>query len=169
MNGGVCFTSFSIGRLDAAIDPPIGRLETSFGVMQARLLYEHYRSLCQSERFRSLHKRANPPRLVWDCTGIPPQAVWHYIQTLVAPGTVIMLPPSTLEMYREVSLLPMSLIDAKRVERILTSALEMEISLDERVEQLVNEEIARSLNAFSQLLDVIEQKRIRSHLDVRSP
>jgi hypothetical protein len=64
-------------------------------------------------------------------------------------------------MYREVSLLPTSLTDDERVEQIPTGGLQMEISLDERVDQLVNEESTRSLNSFRQLLDTIEQKRMR--------
>lgn len=92
---------------------------------------------------------------------MPPQAAWRYIQTLAAPETVMMLSPSTLEMYREVSLLPTSWTNDERVEQILTSGLQMEIPLDEWVEQLVNDERARSLNDFDQLLDAIEQKRIR--------
>jgi transaldolase len=63
-----------------------------------------------------------------------------------------MLSPATLAMYREVCLLPTSRTDDKRAEQILTSGLQMEISLDELVDQLLNQEMARSLNAFSQLL-----------------
>jgi transaldolase len=157
----VCFASVSIGRLDAVINPLIANSETSLGVMQARLLYQHYRQLCQSERWRSLPEGVKPLRLVWDCTDIPPKAAWRYLQTLAAPETVMMLSPSTLEMYREVSLLPTSLTNNERVERILTGGLQMEISLDERVDQLVNEDIARSLNVFRQLLDTIKKKRMR--------
>ena len=72
----------------------------------------------------------------------------------------MMLSPSTLEMYREVSLLPTSLTDDERVEQIPTSGAR-ELSLDELVDQLVNEERARSLNVFSQLLEAIEKKRMR--------
>lgn len=59
-------------------------------------------------------------------------------------------------LYREVSLLPPSLTDSERVEQLGTSRLQMEISWNERVEQLVNEERFRSFNAFQQLLDTIE-------------
>ncbi len=157
----VCFVSLSMGHLDAVINPLIANSETSLGVMQARLLYQHYRQLCQSERWRSLPEGVKPLRLVWDCTDIPPKSAWRYLQTLAIPETVMMLSPSTLEMYREVSLLPTSLTDNERVERILTSGVQVEISLDERVEQLVNEEMIQALNAFQQLLDTIEQKRMR--------
>lgn len=157
----VCFVSVSIGRLDAVINPLIANSETSLGVMQARLLSQHYRQLCQSERWRSLPEGAKPLRLVWDCTDIPPESAWRYIQTLAASETVMMLSPSTIEMYREVSLLPTSLIDDERVEQIPTSGVQMDLSFDERVEQIVTEERARSLNAFRQLLEAIKKKRMR--------
>jgi transaldolase len=99
-------------------------------------------------------------RLVWDCTDLLPEAAWYYLQALAAPETVMLLSPSTLELYREVSLLPTSRTE-EQIEQLPISGLQMEISLDERVEQLVNEERARSLNAFHQLLDTIDHKRRR--------
>jgi transaldolase len=157
----VCFANVSMNHLDALFDPLIANSETSLSMVQARLLYQHYRQLCHSDRWKSLPKGAKPPRLVWDYTNIPPEAAWRYLQMLALPETVIMLPPSTLELYREVSLLPTSWTDDERVEQLPTSGLQMEISLDKRVEQLVNEERARSLDAFHQLLDTIEKKRMR--------
>ncbi len=50
VSNGVCFASFAIDRLDAAINPLLAHSETSFGMMQSRLLYEHYQMLCQRER-----------------------------------------------------------------------------------------------------------------------
>ncbi|MBD2059087.1 transaldolase [Oculatella sp. FACHB-28] len=154
----VCFVSVSMGRLDAVIDPLIANSKTSFSLMQAKLLYQHYRQLCQCERWRSLPEGAKPLRLVWDCTDISPESAWHYLQMLAAPETVMMLSPSTLELYREVSLLPTSLTDNEQVEKILANGAR-ELALDE-LDQLVNEERARSLNAFGRLLEVIEKKRM---------
>ena len=68
----------------------------------------------------------------------------------------MLLSPSTLEMYRKISLLPTRLIDDESDEQILTS--ETEILSYEQIDQLVNEEMARSLDAFQQLLDTIEHK-----------
>nr|WP_277883372.1 transaldolase family protein [Nostoc flagelliforme] len=152
---GVCFVSFAIDRLDVAINPLIADSETSFGMMQSRLLYEHY----QNQRQRSLPKGAKPLRLVGDCTDISPKFAWYYIQALTVPETVILLSPSTLEMYRKVSLLPIRQINGESDEQIIIS--ETEILSDKRVDQLVNEEMARSLNAFQQLLDTIKHKRRR--------
>jgi transaldolase len=153
----VCFTSIPIDHLDRALDPLITDTETSFSVMQAKLLYQRYRNLCQSERWKSLPKGTKPLRLVWDCTDILPQFAWHYIQALTVPETVMLLSPSTLEMYRKVSLLPTRLIDNESDEQILIS--ETEILSNEQIEQLVNEEIVRSLDAFQRLLDTIKHKR----------
>ncbi|MBW4565595.1 MAG: transaldolase [Mojavia pulchra JT2-VF2] len=149
---GVCFASFAIYRLDAAINPLIAHSETSFGMMQSRLLYEHY----QSQRQRSLPQGAKPLRLVWDCTDIPLESAWQYFQ-IATPETVMMLEPSTLLRYRKVSLLPTRLIDGESDEQIITS--ETETLSDEQIDQLVDKEMARSLNAFQQLLDTIEHKR----------
>jgi transaldolase len=99
-------------------------------------------------------------RLVWDCTDISPESAWRYLLTLAAPETVMMLSPSVLEMYREVSLLPTSMTDDESAEQLLARG-SREISLDKLIDQLVNEEMARSLNAFHQLLDTIEHRRIR--------
>ncbi|MBD2450238.1 transaldolase [Nostoc sp. FACHB-152] len=124
VSNGICFVSFAIDRLDAAINPLMAHSEISFGMIQSRLLYEHYQMLCQSESWRSLPKGAKPLRLVWDCTDIPPKFAWHYIQALRVPETV-MLPPSLLEMYRKVSLLPLKLIDDESDEQMITSATEI--------------------------------------------
>jgi transaldolase len=63
----VCSVSVSIGRLNEMTDPQIANAEASFNMMQARLLYQHYRILRHSERWRSLPEGAKPLRLVWDC------------------------------------------------------------------------------------------------------
>lgn len=157
----VCFTSVAIGRLDAVMAPLIAHSELSFGTMQARLLYQHYRQLGQSERWRSLPEGVKPLRLVWDCTEMLPALAWCYLQILVVPETVMLLSPATLATYREVSLVPTSLIDDEQVEQILPNGLQMNAALDEWVDQLVNEERTRSLHAFERLLEAIAQKRSR--------
>ncbi|MBD2561718.1 MULTISPECIES: hypothetical protein [Nostoc] len=52
------------------------------------------------------------------------------------------------------------------LEQILASSLQMEISLDEIANQIVNdEEIARSIKALARLLNIIEQKRTYRYLN----
>jgi transaldolase len=96
---------------------------------------------------------------VWDCTDVPPASTWPYLEHLAFPETVVMLLPSILEMYREVSLLPTGLINTGSAEQSLIRESQMEISLNQLVEQFVNEKITRSLNTYQQLIDTIEHKR----------
>jgi transaldolase len=155
----VCFASVSISCLNEVTDPSIANSEPLFNMMQARFLYQHYRMLHHSERWRSLPKGAKPLRLVWDCTDIPSESAWRYLQQLTFPETVIMLLPSTLEMYRGVSLLPNHWTDSEQDGRLVSGL--SDYSLGEHIEQLVNREMTRSLSTFYQLLDTIEHKRIR--------
>lgn len=119
MSNAVCFASFAIGQLDTAMNQLIAHSETSLGMMQFRLLHEHYQMLCQSvseafpleTRWRSLPKGIQPLRLVWDCTNVLSESACHYLQPLATPETVMLLEPSMLERYREVSLLPVSVTD----------------------------------------------------------
>jgi transaldolase len=158
-----CFTSFSMGRFDAAVHllTPSSPETTSFGVVQANLLYQHYRDIYQSDRWKTLCKEANPLRLVWDCTDLHPQDAWRYIQALTVPETAIVLSRSTLEAYGEVSLLPTNLVNNyKEAEQVMATLPQTEISLNEIANRLVNEEVARSMKDFDQLLNTIERKRI---------
>lgn len=63
-----------------------------------------------------------------------------------------------LERYRQVSLLPVSLKEDEHAENQVTSEW-LELSLNEHADQLMNQEMTRSLNAFQQLLDTVDHKR----------
>lgn len=158
-----CFTSFSMSRFDTAVHRliPSSPETTPLGVIQANLLYQHYLSVYQSNRWKSLRKEANPLRLVWDCIDPYPQTAWRYIQALTVPETAIVLSQPTLEAYGAVSLLPTNLLNnLEKTEKILAKLWEVEASLDEVINCLINEEIAQSMKDFEQLLHTIEQKRI---------
>jgi len=146
-----CFASVSMGCLDAVMNSFVTNSEPLPSVSYARLLYQHYRQLSQSEGWRSLPREAKPLRLVWDCTDIPPESAWRCLQQLTFSETGMLLSPSTVELYRGVSLIRNQWADDEP----------REYRLDEQVEQLVEAEMAQSLTTFRQLLDTIEHKRIR--------
>ncbi|KAM3106790.1 transaldolase family protein [Phormidesmis sp. 146-33] len=157
-----CFTSFSMGHFNAAHSPTLSLPEpTSFGVVQANLLYQHYQDVYQSDRWKTLCRQANPLRLTWDCTDLHPQDAWRYVQALAFPETGIVLSRSTLEAYSEVSLLPTALIDNhKEVEQIIATLTQTEISLSKIANRLIDKEVARSMRDFKQLLNTIKRERI---------
>lgn len=158
-----CFSSFSMGCFDAIVHLliPSSLETTSFGVVQANLLYQHYQNVYQSDRWKTSYKEANSLRLVWDCTDLHPQDAWHYVQALAFPETAIVLSRSTLEAYSEVSLLPTALINNhKEVEQIMATLTQTEIPLSKIANRLIDEEVARSMKDFEQLLNTINRKRI---------
>jgi transaldolase len=154
-----CFASVSMGSLDAVMNSFMANSKPSFSVSQARLLYQHYRMLHHSEHWRILPEGIKPLRLVWDCTDIPPDSAWCYLQQLAFPNTEMLLSPSTIEMYRGVSLIRSHWADGELERRLVGEA--RECLLNEQVEQLMDAEMARSLTMFRQLLNTIEHKRIR--------
>jgi transaldolase len=156
-----CFTSFSMGCFNAvySLKPSLPE-PTSFGVVQANLLYQHYQNIHQSDRWTTLREKANPLRLVWDYTDLHPQDAWRYIQALAVPEAAIVISRSTLDAYGEVSLLPTNLMGALAgAEEIVATLPTIETFSDEITSQLIDEEIARSCSTFNQLLNTIEQKR----------
>ena len=155
----VCFVSVSMGCLDAVTSPFVANSESLPIVSHARILYQHYRTLYHSERWRSLPEEAKPLRLVWDCTDILPESAWRCLQQLAFPETRMLLSPSTVELYRGVSLIRNHGVDSEQLGRLVGES--REYLLDEQVARLVDAEMARSLTAFRQLLDTIEHKRRR--------
>lgn len=154
-----CFVSVSMGCLDTVINPFMTHSETLLSVIQSRLLYQHYRMLHHSKRWRNLPEGAKPLRLIWDCADISPDSAWCYLQQLAFPETGMLLSPSTVAMYRGVSLLPTHWADGESERRLVGEP--REYLLDAQVEQLMDTEMMRSLTAFHQLLDTIEHKRKR--------
>ncbi|MBD3881601.1 hypothetical protein IFO70_07525 [Phormidium tenue FACHB-886] len=98
-------------------------------MVQATLLYEHYHKLSQSVgeaflfeiRWRSLPEGAKPLRLVWNCTDISPESAWCYLQMLLAPETVMLLLPSTLERFNGSVPLPAACLPYKTIKWRLIS------------------------------------------------
>ena len=132
------------------------------GITQARMLYQHSQKLHHSDRWRVFKARANPLRLVWDCTCGQPDEIWRYIQFLEAPETSIVLSPSTLERCSEIALLhPNYLNNLQNTEQMVKQLVLLGIDLDQIIDQLTNEAIAKSLRSFDQLLTAIDQKKIQ--------
>jgi transaldolase len=146
----VCFASASMGCLDAMMHPFMASSDPTFSVIQARLLYQHYQMLHHSDRWQTLPEEVKPLRLIWDCTDIPPESAWCYLQQLAFPETGMLLSPSTVEMYRGVSLIRNHWTDGKQSGRLIGEP--REYLLDEQVKQLVDAEMARTLREAKLLL-----------------
>ena len=157
INEVACFASFPIFQWDSVLVPPLETI--SLGITQARMLYQHSQKLHHSDRWRVFKARANPLRLVWDCMGSQPDDIWRYIQFLEAPETSIVLSPSTLEKCSEIALLRPN--NLQNTEQIMKQLVPLGIDLDQIIDQITNEAIAKSLKSFDQLLSAIDQKKMQ--------
>jgi transaldolase len=163
--------SFSIGRLDEAVaklkttaqqqalqDSLLGRV----GIAQAKVVYQRYQAIYQTDRWQSLARLgAQPQRLLWDLTNInsarfPAQ---HYIESLVGAGTVIALSPQIIEDYDRFSPTQASLTIDVDLARQTLDNLEQIISLETIADRLLAEELQRSQDAYQQLLSAISHRR----------
>jgi transaldolase len=163
--------SFSIGRLDEAVAEQLKTtaqqqalqesLRGRVGIAQAKVVYQRYQAIYQTDRWQSLARLgAQPQRLLWDLTNInsarfPAQ---HYIESLVGAGTVIALSPQIVENSDRFSPTQASLpVDIDLARQTLEN-LEQIISLETIADRLLAEELQQSQDVYQQLLGTITKK-----------
>lgn len=92
--------SLFVSRWDvAAKDHVPASLHNRLGIAVAKQVYQSYRELLQSPRWRALRERgAVPQRLLWASTGTkdPAASDTLYVEALAAPDTINTLPEATL-------------------------------------------------------------------------
>lgn len=171
--------SFSVCRLDKVINALVtARLDTTtdeheraileslhnrVAIAQAKLTYQRYQVLYQSDRWQSLAARgAQPQRLLWDsgAIGNAPSDEWLFLESLIGTDTAIALSSTTLEEYRKYSPLRATLTEnLETAHQILESLPQLGISIDAIADRLLTEEVQQSIELFEQLLKTIAQKR----------
>jgi transaldolase len=176
--------SFSVSRLDEAItalitthleaeqerglpesfrgNAAICATRQRFAIAQAKVMYQRYQTVYQSDRWQALARLgAQPQRLLWDITNIR-NARFHaqdYIKSLVGAGTVLALSPLILEEQDQYSPTYASLtVDVDAAHQTLEN-LEQIISLETIAGRLLSEELQRSREAYEHLLRLIEHKQ----------
>lgn len=104
--------SFFVSRVDAEVDGRLSGIETpdaeelrgTVGVANARLAYRVYQQEFAAPRAQRLLARgAHIQRLLWASTGVkdPALADTYYIDELIAPETIITMPPATLAAFAD--------------------------------------------------------------------
>lgn len=166
--------SFFLSRIDVLVDKRLDALAHSGGksasslrgtaaIACARLAYQMYKEMQDSERWRRLAARgAQPQRLLWASTGTkdPVYSDIKYVEALIGPDTVNTLPPETLNAYRKHG------DSALRLEQDLAQAAEttaglatLGIDLEMVAQQLAEEGVIKFVEPFDKLLASLEQRR----------
>ncbi len=104
--------SFFVSRVDAAVDaaltaigsPEALDLRGRTAIANARLAYEAYEQVLQSDRWRALAATgAHPQRPLWASTGVknPEYRDTLYVDELIAPDVVNTMPQATLDAFAD--------------------------------------------------------------------
>ncbi|MEO0648745.1 MAG: bifunctional transaldolase/phosoglucose isomerase, partial [Cyanobacteria bacterium J06650_10] len=172
--------SFFISRIDSAIDNLIVNrqkdfagndqkiillksLEGQVAIANARLTYQHYLSLCRSERWQALiSKGAQPQRLLWASTGTKNSHYSDvlYIEELIGADTVNTTPPVTLAAFKDHGKPRNSLTEEIDIaEEIIACLPEVMIDFQSVTNYLLRQGVQLFQQAFDRLLSAVEQKR----------
>lgn len=161
--------SFFVSRVDSNIDPQLAKLgatalQGKAAVANAKLAYADFQKTFGAERFRRLAAAgARVQRPLWASTGTknPAYSDVLYVEELIGPDTVNTVPPQTLDAFRDHGAVRRTL-DAglSEAEGVFAELAGLGISMPAVTEQLEREGVKSFMDAFTQLLEAVEGRRL---------
>ena len=162
--------SFFVSRVDTAIDPQLDALGTEAaaavrgkaGVANAVLAYVAHQESLATPRWAELAAAgAHPQRPLWASTGVKDKAYPDtlYVDSLVAPGTVNTMPPTTLAAADDHASLAhpiASRIDQARTD--LDQLASLGIDLDKVTDTLEQEGVEKFVESWESLRSAVTAK-----------
>jgi transaldolase len=146
----------------AAGEDLVERLRGRLAVANARLAYQHYRSVFRGPRWEFLAaKGATPQRVLWASTSTknPAYPDTIYVEELIGPDTVNTMPEETIRAYQD---------HGRPRERLQTGVAEARKLLDQLAhagidyhdvtETLEREGVQKFSDSFAQLLGALDEK-----------
>lgn len=172
--------SFFVSRIDSAVDPLLStcasqatgevraELEAARGkvaVAWSKLAYRKFKQMLVQDDWRELmHDDARPQRLLWASTSTKNDAYSDvlYAEGLIGPDTVITLPPSTIDAFRDHGrvepTLERGLDDARQVLQVVERA---GISMPEVTERLLRDGVRKFVEPYDGTLAALAERRDR--------
>ena len=158
--------SFFISRVDSKVDallPKLSSLRGQAAIANARLAYEAFTEKFSEERWEELYpKGARLQRPLWASTSTknPQYPDTAYVNTLIGPHTVNTLPPKTLDAFRDHGVAEETITrQMDRVHALFGELEEEGISMDVVTQELEDEGVKAFADAFTALLETIEERR----------
>src|SRR6202008_1207493 len=168
--------SFFISRVDSEVDTRLDQIATSqatrlkgkAAIANARLAYQAHEEVIASQRWQQLAGLgAQPQRPLWASTGIKNHAYpdTMYVTELVAAGTVITMPGTTLAAFADHGEVTGKTIraryhDARRVLDQLGTAV---VDFDDVTGQLEREGLAKFEKSWNELSHTVAAELHRNH------
>jgi transaldolase len=159
--------SFSVGAIDAAIDPVLRAKEApelcgQTGISLAKLLYQRYRQIFSGPRWEQLARRkARSLRPKW--TRITPQdptlPLTHYANALIGPETVVTFTPNTLAAFEKSGKPALTLTqNLGEAEAHLEKVARAGVDLDDIVHNLQTEHLTMARAQYQSLIEAVTQR-----------
>ncbi|MFZ6028360.1 MAG: bifunctional transaldolase/phosoglucose isomerase [Chloroflexota bacterium] len=159
--------SFFVSRIDTKADHEIGarapHLLGKVAIANAKLAYQEYRQVFESERFARLQaKCARVQRPLWASTGTknPAYPDTLYVDSLIGPETVNTVPPVTLAAFRDRGTPAATLqTGLEEAHRVFADAEALGVSVDAITAALEVEGVKAFVDAFDALLQTVDDRR----------
>ncbi|MFC7399845.1 bifunctional transaldolase/phosoglucose isomerase [Chelatococcus sp. GCM10030263] len=169
--------SFFVSRIDSAADKIIDQriaagdreaealsgLKGKIAIANAKLAYQHYLSLIESDRFKALAaKGARPQRLLWASTGTknPAYSDVLYVEELIGPDTVNTMPVPTMDAFRDHGRPRTSITENVEEARAqLDTAQRLGVDLDQITGALLKDGVKLFSDSFDDLLSTVARRR----------
>ncbi len=163
--------SFFVSRVDTAVDraldesglPEAQSLKGKIAVANAKVVYDRFRRIFDSEAFTALRQRgARLQKVLWASTGTknPAYSDLLYVENLIGADTINTLPPVTLDAFRDHGRArPGVDSDLEQAYADLRRLKEYRIDLDAIGNRLQEEGIAAFSGSYDKMLASLERKR----------
>jgi transaldolase len=176
----VSVASFFVSRIDVLIDkllrknptseikdiPPHDSLIGKAGIASARLAYQRFKQLFNSDQWKQLQsKGARVQRPLWASTGNKDPLFYdlRYVETLIGPDTVNTMPDETIIALAEHGKLKANTIedDLNEAQQLFGWLKAYGIDIKEVTKQLEDEGIIKFIDAYDQLLESLTMKKAK--------
>lgn len=161
--------SFFISRIDTEVDNRLGEdgpnaeLRGGAGIASARLAYQHFAGVVESDRWLALaDEGAHPQRLLWASTGVkdPAYPATLYVDELVTEDVVNTMPQATIDAVAEAgrASFPDTIRDSYESAASVMAALAAAgIDMAEVTQLLEDEGVTKFADAWQELLDGVQE------------
>jgi transaldolase len=167
--------SFFVSRIDteadrrleelrsAGGDGTLDRLKGRLAVANARLAYQHYRSVFRGPRWEFLAgKGATPQRVLWASTSTknPDYLDTLYVEELIGPDTVNTMPEETIRAYQDHGR-PQARLQAEvgEARKLLDELARAGVDYDDLTDTLEREGVQKFTDSFEELIAALAEKQ----------
>lgn len=169
--------SFFLSRIDVLLDPVLeekqrsggpqvelaGRLQGQAAIASAKVAYQIYQEIFESERFKRLAGLgAKPQKLLWASTSTknPAYSDTKYVEPLIGPDTINTVPIETLDAYRDHGSPQRTLDrDVSEAYQALEDLSSIGIDLDAATQRLEEEGVEKFVSAHDRLIAALREKQ----------